>query len=235
MIFLIHGKNNLQTRERIRKIRSDLKPDEIIELELEDLTATEFANATATPNMFGYKNLLIANEGKTSKKDLLSFIKIAKEKPEKTIIIFTVNKNLRSNSKIIKEIKEAEKYKIVKVTEKKDSTIFNFLDAAFNKDRKLTYKLLKNLREKEEPAFKTHSMLIYQLRNVARTKFNAKVSAPPFVQRKLKKQAENFEEKDILNLFEHFYKTDRDMKLSLIPENLLNVLNVEEILKDNDV
>lgn len=231
MIFLIHGKNELESQKTVSEIHKKFNPQEKIEVDLEELSPAEFAEKTLTPNMFGYKNLLIVEIGKTTNDQLLKHIGIATKAPTETTIIFTTNKKYRSNSKVIKLVKEIKESKIIEVKENRDSTIFNFLDAVFNKERKKAYKLLETLLEKEEPSFKTHSMLVYQLRNIAKTKFGGSVSAPSFVKNKLKKQSNKFSKENILSLYEYFYKTDRDMKLGLIPDNILNIISIEKIME----
>jgi DNA polymerase III delta subunit len=232
MIFLIHGKDSLKIQEELENIRNKEKPNEVIRIALDEVTPAEFSNSVLTPNMFGFKNLVIADTEEISQKDLIEFIEVAKKASKDNLVAFTLNKNLRSNSKIIKELKETKNTKTIKVTEEKDYTIFNFLDAVYSKDRKKAYKLLEDLNQIEEPPFKIQSMLVYQLRKIAKVTFGAEISGPPFVKRKIKKQANNFNKEELTKLYEHFYKTDRDMKLGLIPENILNIMSIEKIMED---
>ncbi|MBD3365935.1 hypothetical protein GF360_01175 [candidate division WWE3 bacterium] len=231
MIGLVYGKNDLAIQKALKTLKTKIDPQEKIELNLEDLEPTHFADSVLTPNMFGFKNLVVANADGVAQKEFLKFIEIAGRAPAETSVVFVLPKSLRSNSKIIKAVKAFKDAEIIKVEEEKDSIIFDFLDAVFNKNRPKAYASLKKLQDKEEPPFKTHSMLVYQLRNVAKTKFGAKVSAPPFVKRKLAKQAEKFSQEDLLALYTHFYETDRDMKLGLVPDNVLNVVSTEKVLE----
>ncbi len=231
MIFLIHGENEIKIQEEFDTLKKREKPNEVIRINPEEITPVEFGNKVLTPNMFGFKNLFVIDSSSLPQKDLLQLIERAQKAPENTSIVFLLSKNLRSNSKILKAIKETKNSKVIQVEKDKDYTIFNFLDSVFGKNRKKAYSLLEELIQKEEPPFKIHSMLVYQLRKVAKTKFGAKVSGPPFVKKKFKRQAGNFTEQKILKLYEHFYQTDRDMKLGLIPDNILIVRNIEKVME----
>jgi len=229
MIYFIYGRNNLLEQKSIEEIVKKINPSEKIEINLEELTPAEFAGKVTTPNIFGYKNVFLIEIGDTTDKDFNKALENVKELPKEIHLIFKTTKTYRKDSKILKSIRELKNTKVIRLEEKKDFTIFNFLDAVYSKDKKKSYRLLGELEKKEEPAFKIHSMFLYQLRNVAKVKFGANFQAASFIKDKIKKQAGGFTEKQISELYEYFYKTDRNIKLGLIPENVLNILNIEEV------
>jgi len=229
MIYFIYGQNDLSEQRKVAEIVKKINPQEKIEINLDELTPAEFTSKVTTPSMFGFKNLFLVEIGSTADKTLIKILANIGRLPKNTYLVFKTSKAYRANSKVLKNIATTKDAELIKLGEKKDFMVFNFLDAVYTKNKKEAYRSLKNLEEKEEPAFKTHSMLLYQLRNVAKIKFGANFSASPFVKNKARGQAKKFTEKKIIELYEHFYKTDRGLKLGLIPENILNILTIEKI------
>lgn len=230
MILFIYGKNEEKLHENLNQALKEVDAQERINIDEPGLP-NEFANKILTPNIFGSKIAFVVDCSEVDHENMEDFFTAAENAPKETSVIFISSENFRSNSKIIKKASKIKGLKIVEAKQDKDSTIFNFIDAVFEKKRREAYRLLEKLYEKEEPPFKIQSMLVYQLRNVAKTKFGAKVSAPPFVKRKLNKQARNFSNEKIMDLFHFFYETDRDMKLGKVPENILNIMSLEKILE----
>jgi len=234
MIYFIYGQNDLSEQRKVAEIVKKVNPQEKIEINLAELTLAEFASKVTTPSIFGFKNLFLVEVGSTTDKTLIKILENIGGLPKDTHLVFKTSKKYRANSKILKNIATTKDAELIKLGERKDFMVFNFLDTVYTKNKKKAYQSLKKLEEKGEPAFKIHSMLLYQLRNIAKIKFGANFSASPFVKNKARLQAKEFTGKQIVELYEHFYKTDRDLKLGLISENIINVLTIEKITKKRD-
>lgn len=231
MIFLVYGEDEVSVLNETDKILRKLDADERINLGGAELTKQTYTEAVLTPNMFGFSTAIVTDASEITDDLLIELLETATKASGDKSTVFTTSKTFRKNSRVLKAAKKIKDLKIIEVKKQKDSTIFSYINAVFEGKREQAYKLLEELSIKDEPAFKTQAMLVYQLRNLARTKFGAKVSAPPFVQRKLQKLAGHYTKEKIVELYRYFYETDRDMKLGKVPETMLNVLSMEKVME----
>ncbi len=245
MIFFLYGKNDIKIREEIDKIKSSQNYNEVIRLSAEEIEIDKFAESITNPSLFGHKILVILESYAGKNEDLLTYVKVSRKASPKTDIAMALHKDLRENSKILKEIKAVKsekpefttrsgtisaRAKIIKPKEEKNSKIFDFIDSVYSKNRARSYSLLEEISGDGEEIFRIHSLLMYQLRNLLRAKHSAKTTVPPFVKRKLARQAGNFSEKRLLELCSFIYHKDIEMKTGKIPHNILNTVIIEEIL-----
>lgn len=231
MIWFLHGKNEIQIQENMQKILKSSDYSEKIEIPAENTEPQYFADIVCTPNIFSPKNLVLVPLEKASEELSLKYIEISQNKAEDTDVLFYLQKNVSAKSKILPELKKLKEVKIIEVKDEKDWTIFNFADAVFDKNRKKAYELLKTLELKEENSVAIHAVLTNHLKNLARIVFNAEIKVAPFVKTKLQRQAKNFSNNDILNLYKFFYKVDKDLKTGGIRENVANVLTIEKVFE----
>jgi len=235
MIWFLYGKNPLLIQENIQKILETGKYHEKLEISCEsnEIPCLEyFINIVTTPNMFGEKNVALVELDKLSEKEVIKYIETSQKDPSDIDIIFYLKNNLPPKNKVLTILKTLKDVKVIEVTEQKDWSLFNLADALFEKNAKKTYELLRKLDIKGESPIAIHAILSQHLRNIARIKFGAEVKLAPFVQNKIKRQANNFLENDILRLYKYFYETDKKLKSGELRENIATVLTIEEILNN---
>lgn len=233
MIFFVYGKNSLFVEEKVQELLRQGNYEEKVEIPDGSLSENQFLEAISTPNIFAHKMVVLTNLDSCSEDLILNYLTLLPKKIAETDVLFYLSKNLTEASKVKKAAQKTKGLELVEVKEQVDWTIFNFADAVFSRNRSKSYELLKNLQMREEEPMKIHGILASHLRNLTRMKYGAEVKVSQFARSKLTKQAQGFSERDVLNIYEDFYKIDRDLKLGLIPISIVNVLEIEIVLGNN--
>lgn len=231
MIYILHGTDSTTTYDQLQKIKQQHNVTSSTEVDITDITPTILTTYLNQKEMFSGITCVILNISGLGRSKVDDFIDTISKIPTNTVLIIYSNKELTTANVFIKNASKL-KAKVFKNMQKITANVFNFVDSVFIKDRNNSYQQLKELLTTGEEPLYIFSMLIYGLRNIATVKFNSpgfnKMAL--FVKSKAMQQAKKFSEPTILELFEIFYKLDKQAKLGLIGMDTLPVIAIEKIL-----
>jgi DNA polymerase III delta subunit len=231
MLYLLHGNDVSATRNYIVSFIAE-KNAYKKEVSLADFAETNFLSEMLAVSMFDSTYVFVIDVSDNFDDIEATLEVFSTAVPQSTDIILFSGKTIPKNNKTYKSLVGADAKVVSFKKEENTGLIFKFVDSVFELNRKKTYLQAQQLFNQDVVPFYIFSMLLYGLRNVAHAKFNSakfnKMS--PFVKNKSKKQAENFTEAQVLNLFEVFYKLDVKVKTGVILPDLLVSLAIESVL-----
>lgn len=232
MIFIIHGDNFPKSRDNILKIQNKLGVDNKIEAGVADLTPNQLQEQTLSFDIFSKAPFVVLDISKAGRKNLKDYVSVLKEIPKRTNVVILSNKSLSKTNVFIKAKKELSA-KEIHNTQIPSANIFKFINYVFDKNRSRAYKELRNLMLDSADPFYLFSMLVYGLRNLALAKFESPSfnKMAPFTKSKAQKQANDFTDKQILKLYESFYKIDKNVKTGKLSPEILVPYAIEKVME----
>jgi DNA polymerase III delta subunit len=231
MIFLIHGDDLSKTRLTILKLQERLGAKNKKEVDITDITPEQLRGFTNTFSLFGESPFIAVDISSIGNKKFDDHLKVIEKAPEAATIIFFSNKELGASNFIVKFVKNNGKIVINKLTP--SSSIFNFLDSLFTRNRRSTYQELRKLLINDEDPFHIFSMIVYGIRNLAYVKLESPMAAKmaPFVKSKTVRQSSNFSAANLLELYKEVYLIDKNLKTGLISPDIVIPYTIEKILR----
>ncbi len=231
MLFILHGENAIKSRDIVLQLQQKLGIDSRKEFSIDDISPNFLKTELYSFDMFGNPPLIILDVSTTRKRKLDDYFAVLQAGPKDAAIVIFSSEKLSNANVFIKQAKSL-KAKIVCSAEAPNSNVFKFLDAVFSGNRAASYKELEQLLLAREDPFKLFSMLCYGLRNIAYAKFDSARFGKfaPFMKGKLVKQAANFSENSLLEIYENLYKMDVAMKTGRVPSSLAVPVSMEKIL-----
>lgn len=209
-MIIIHGENTVNSREKLINLLDLAKShkQEVIRVEAKDLSESALEEILGASDLFGTKKTIVI-EGlhslpKSAKQKAL--IKMIASSDLHTIILW----EKRSLTKtMLKPFAKAEVFEF-----KISKTLFAWLDTLGkqgNETKKL--QLLHDALNSDGDYF-CFIMLIRQVRLLIQAKSGTKIAGAPFMITKLKTQADNFSQSELLNLYKEILKMDYAQKTS---------------------
>ena len=227
MLALIYGKNQIAIRNFILKTAQEVKAVSIKEYDL-DTDSVGAIETTLQPDIFGEALLNVVDISKIVKAQLEKLFDALKRYPSANLVLIST-KDLESASPVVKVVR-AFKGKIVPATIARPTEVFKFLDDLFSKREQACYKSLQKLLEVDNDPMYILVMLQYQLKNVALVKFGLGKKLPPFQLSSAQRQAQNFSQEQIIDLYELLYKYDVALKTGKILPEAVALLATRKIL-----
>jgi len=111
-----------------------------------------------------------------------------------------------------------------------EKNIFSLIDAVATKNKRLALRQIRNFIESGENALYIHAMIYRQIRNIAFSKFNEKMSESalsknlgihPFVAKKTLIQSKNFSRGEVFEIYNKLAQADFELKSGTDPEEAL--------------
>lgn len=227
MLTLIYGTNQVAVRNFILKSAKDLGASSIREYVPDNETIASIENSLQG-DLFGEKSLSVLDVSKSQKALLEKLFNLLKNYPESPVLLIS-NKDLELSSPLIKTVK-ALKGRVISAILTRPVEVFKYLGDLYSKNEASCYVSLKKLLETDNDPVYILVMLQYQLKNIALVKFGLGNKLPPFQLGPAQKQAQNFSEERILELYELLYKFDAELKTGkIIPEDVV-LLATQKIL-----
>jgi len=182
-------------------------------------------------DMFGGKAMVVFDVSKMGRSNVDVYIEFLQEVPEDFLFVVFSAKELTAANAFNKNAgKFGAKTMPFKGVSK--ANIFKFVDCVFDLNRSGTYKELQRLILADEDAVYLMTMLEYGLRSISYAKFDSPAfnKLAPFVKSKVQRQANNFTEEQLINIYGRFYELDRDLKFGGVPPEVTVPLAIESVL-----
>jgi len=231
MIYIVHGDDLSKSRIMIQNQQKKLGIESRVEFEINEISPEILHEKGCSNDLFGNPPFIVLDITNLGRSNTDPYIEMLEKIPMTTTVIILSGKTLSKTNAFIKNAPKLKaKLNLSEMAPK--SSIFNLVDAVFNKKRSVSYEELSKLLNDGVSSFEILSMLFYGLRTVASAKFEtpAYKKMHDFVKRKSSAQSKNFSEKELKNLFEEFRKLDMKSKLSEIDEELLVPMAIELVL-----
>lgn len=172
----------------------------------------ELKSALMTVSMFAVSRLIILEN--PSEDFFLENINLT----EDVTFVIWIDHELTSTKKILKFVSKVGG-QIVNFPERKETSIFPFLDLLATRNPK-AFVELKKIKQEGADTFYILTMILYLLRNLVATP----KKAPSFVQEKLAKQRKNFSKKQVRELYKNVLEIDYKLKTGQLDKNQADFL-----------
>ncbi len=212
MITIVYGSDVAGQQNKVREIIKMGKYTRIIRCDPDEMEVGQFRELANTKNLFGEKIILELNLIKARKTAIKAFLE-ALEKPTENDVVVLIRTIPKQRNKLIKYID---------VREKRDKTIFEFIDAVFDRKWKSALTHLSKLEKQKEPPLKIHSLLIRKLRRIVRTK----VALYERNSYKEKTQSKKWTLEQLQAYYKFLYKADVQLKTGQIDTGIANLKEV---------
>lgn len=224
MIHIFHGEDAVSLRNHIVSLKKS--SDSFIELQSNEVSVLDVLGRYFSSDLFASKITVSLEVTKDKSFDFEEIVKQVSGTSSENDIIFWASFPLTKTHPLMKSKFSVREFKPVQ-----KANIFNFLDALFEKRKKDAYRELQNLLNAGEEEVVILSMINTSLRNLSYAVFGSKAleKLHPFVKVKVLKQAKNFTEEDIKNLYEFFYNADLSFKTGLASVDVLLPLAIEKV------
>lgn len=231
MIYIVHGNDYAKSRKLVINQSSKVSAEHITERDIEDIAPKELYEALVSFDLFGQPPFVVLKVPATKVAGYEEYEKAILKTPEQAVLIILCATKLGKANDFIKSAKKF-KAKIAFNEKVVESNVFNFVDNLFYKNPTPTYRELQKLQDEDADPFYIFSMMLYGLRTIAHAKheseeFNKKSG---FVKDKALRQAENFTEKEINELFNFFYDTEKKLKTGKISTDLVIPYAIQNVL-----
>lgn len=217
MITIIHGSNQLATRNQLQLIKNKYK--EIIVLDGKNLDQTNFYQSIESVSLFGEERLVIIENFFGTKTDKAWFSDYLEKNQVNVEIVFWEDKD--SKSKEIKNL--ADKAKILNFNI--PTLIFKFLDSLAPANSQYSLSLLEDIFKSEEPEI-VFFMLVKQFRYLILAKENTNQVPSDFKRLapwqigKITRQASLFPAESMLKIYQELENLDYQIKNGLTAQSL---------------
>lgn len=198
MIYIFHGENQPALRDALLELKKSYDEAVFWEGGIEGL-----ASYLLSPSFFAKKELVIIEDFELNK--LTKLIRIIKKGEKDAALIF-------SDKIPPVRIPKDKRAKVLYFREKIPKNVFPFLDALTAKNRKEVFaQAHRLLRAGEDPHFLL-TMVVWQMRNLAKVKGGTTKGLHPYVLGKLRRLEQNFSEDDLSRAFSLLLKEDLNIK-----------------------
>lgn len=214
MVYLFHGENQPALRDALLELKEKYEEAVFWEKEPEGLSSY-----LLTPSLFAKKELVIIEDADLSQ--LLELIKVAKRGRKDVAFIFSEK---IPSAKLPRD----EGLKIIYFREEIPKNVFPFLDALAAKDKKRAFAQAHRLLQAGEDFHFLLTMIVWQMRNLAKVKGKATKGLHPYVLGKLKRLEKNFTEEELSRAFSLLLAEDLKAKRGKANSTTLDFL-IEKI------
>ncbi len=219
MLTILHGENTIDSRNRLVEIidRAKEKGAVVARLDAKKLEVPQLEEKLVKSDLFGNQRLVVV-EGlhslrRSKKKNTL--IKLVAE--SQVDICLWEERELTKN--MVKKL-DADRVKQFKIA----TSIFDWLDSIGPRHKVKQLKLMQQaLKANDE--YMCFAMLSRQIRLLIKAKDGGRIKGPPFVVRKVKKQARRFSLSQLLKTHYRLHQIDLKLKTST------NSLELRELLE----
>jgi len=198
MIYLFHGGNQPALRDALLELKKRYDEAVFWENELEEL-----GFYLLSPSLFARKELVIIEDPQLT--ELNKLIKLFKKGGKDAALAF-------SDKIPAAKLPKDKGVKILYFREEIPTTIFPFLDALAAKDRTKAFTQAHRLFQAGEDPHFLLTMIIWQMRNLAKVKGGVARGLHPYVLEKLRKLERNFTEAELSRAFSLLLKEDLNTK-----------------------
>jgi|GEM_PF-1557563 len=228
MIYLLHGENVGASRQALLGLKENYSADSVSVFDSKNFDEDEFVRACETPSLLSDRRLIIV-EGKlpvTNYPARLATRSVAGRQLPVTSatadIVFWLGEELKPSNKLFKLVKKAGG----QITHFKPAIpkhVFGFLDALGYRNKKKSFLELHRLLDQGEAPLYLLKMMVWAARNWLNVKFQTPVvkKMHPFVQRKTKSQAKNFEEEELVGIFRRLLEAEVTLKTTQLASVLV--------------
>ncbi|MEA2056795.1 MAG: hypothetical protein U9O78_03795 [Patescibacteria group bacterium] len=219
MITILHGENNIASRQKLVEIMNQAKKNGVVikRLEAEKLEPPILEEQLVKSDLFGNQRLVVIEKLHSLRRSKKKKVLIKMVSQSQVDVCLWESRKLTKT--MLKKI-SAQKVKLFKIS----GSIFDWLDSigASNKEKQL--KLLKQALIKNDE-YMCFAMLARQIRLLIKAKDGGKVAGPPFVVRKIKRQANQFSFRQLLRIHQQLFEIDKRTKTST------NILTLKQRLQ----
>jgi len=194
MIYLFHGENQPALRDALLELKKGY--DEAIFWEREP---EELGSYLLSPSFFAKKELVIVEDPDLG--GLTGLVGLIKKGGKDVVLTFS---DKVPRGKLPKD----EGLKIRYFREEIPKNVFPFLDALAAKDKKSAFAQAHRLLRAGEDSHFLLTMVVWQMRNLAKVKGKATKGLHPYVLGKLKRLERNFTEAELSHAFSLLLKED---------------------------
>ncbi len=218
MITIVYGTDVAGQQNKVREIIKTGKYSRVIRCNPDEMDVGQFQELANTKTLFGEKIILELNLIKAKKMATKAFLE-ALEKPTENDVVVLIRTIPRKKIKSVRYIN---------IKEVRDGTIFEFVDAVFNKKERLALTLLSKLEKQKEPPMKIHSLLVGRLRKVTRAK------APQYGagSYREKSQSRKWTLEQLRTFYKLLYKVDIQLKTGQVDTNIANLKEILTLFKN---
>lgn len=227
MIYLLHGENVGASRQALLDLKENYSADSVSVFDSKNFDEDEFVRACGTPSLLSDRRLIIV-EGKLPVTNYQLPVTSAAAD-----IVFWLGEELKPSNKLFKLVKKAGG-QISHFKPAIPKHVFGFLDALGYRNKKKSFLELHRLLDQGEAPLYLLKMMVWAARNWLNVKLQTPVvkKMHPFVQRKTKSQAKNFEEEELVGGFHRLLEAEIALKttqqdpvlvLDLLVDGMTNV------------
>ncbi len=199
-LLLLHGPAVFKSREKLSDLKKGFDPNNIIVFE-NPTDGQVIESMSSIPLIFENRLYIFENPSEDLSLSVLP-------QTDDLTTVFWFDNQVDDKKKIIKFVKD-NKGQIISFSAAKEITAFPFIDALGEKDKKAFVELQK-LKDATYDTQYIITMVFYLLRSLSVD--NKK--SPPFVQKKIAKQRQNFT--DLPSLYKFVLETDYKIKSGLL-------------------
>lgn len=232
MIFVIHGDNFSRTRKVVTELQQKLGVTNKQEADINNITPQQLKEMCGSYDLFSTPPFVVIDISGAGRKNLSEYMEVLKAVPPEVNVVIQSNKELSKANIFIKNA-SGLKAKTVLSNIEPTSDVFKLIDALFTRNRKNTYKELRNLLNDDAEPYYILTMISYGLRNLAYAVTGSPLlnKMHPFAKSKALTQAKNYDENRLKELYALLYKTDKDMKTGKMHPEIAPTYVIEQILK----
>ncbi len=209
MIYLLHGENVGASRQALLDLKENYSADSVSVFDSKNFDEDEFVRACETPSLLSDRRLVILEGKPSSPPHLLTSPPL----PPTVDLAFWIGKELKPSNKLFKLVKKAGG-QISHFKPAIPKHVFGFLDALGYRNKKKSFLELHRLLDQGEAPLYLLKMMVWAARNWLNVKLQTPVvkKMHPFVQRKTKSQAGNFEEEELVGMFRKLLEAEITLK-----------------------
>ncbi len=202
-LLLLHGQGIINSRKKLIDIKGRYKPEDITVFS-GNINIEELLGNLMTINLLAAERLVvIENPPDTLEVKYLDL-------PDGVTVVFWLDHEVTATKLLLKLVKSLNG-EILFFAPDKEVSVFPFLDALGNRDKK-AFILLEQLKAEKIDLQYTITMILYLLRSLVAPNDNV----PQFVKNKLSKQLQNFSMEGIKANYRFILETDFKLKSGLI-------------------
>lgn len=231
MIIVVHGTDTTKSYNLILNQQQKYGIKNITYVDIDKISPMDLYEKVASSSLFGDKPFVVLNVTNAIKETVQDFINILNKAPADSVLIIYATKTLPKTNEFLKYA-ESNRIKVICLEKTINSNTFRFIELAFSQNRTQSYKELKTLLDENNDEFYIFSMLMYQLRALAKVKFNA-----PSIKKmkdyqisKLNLLLQKYSTNSLQSIYKYFYNLDKKVKLGEITPELMITMALEKVL-----
>lgn len=208
-MILLHGDYQLKSRARLNELidQAKEKGQEIVRLDGKKIDQTDLVQALRSLSFFGSDRLVVIDNlfSRPQSRHKKALIGLLKQNPDQQVILWEAKKIDGRKLTALKKFVDIQEFKT-------PATIFKFLDSFQPKTKKEALSFLHQILVSEAPEL-AFFLLSRRLRDLVIAKTAKQdLAGAPWQKARLYKQADNFEEKQLIDIYQKLLKMDRSIK-----------------------